>query len=88
MNDNPFSLGDTYAGLRIHIQEPRFEPVITLKTGLCSFQFEREMQMWLNNIFGTRDVTPIKLGQAIVSPIYGFAVMRREDVVKLSGYMS
>jgi len=74
-------------GLSIVSVEERYEPVIKLSEKVpVGDTFRREMNDWLVEMFGMRDVTTIPKGSAII--LGGSRIlMRSRDAVKLSSLL-
>ena len=83
--DNPFLMSSRdlfrFDGIDIISEQPR--PKMKLKPGLCSPEFEAEMNLWLLDFFGLAEPV-VPRGTVYISQMYGFAVMNRQDVAKIS----
>lgn len=78
---NPFEFG----GLKINAVEPKIVPKMALSKNVnVSDEFRADMDAWLLEIFGTRDLTPIERGKFIVSDAFGFIAVRSDDLRVLS----
>lgn len=78
---NPFEFG----GLKINTVEPKIVPKMTLSKNVnVSDEFRADIDAWLLELFGTRDLTPIERGKFIVSDAFGFVAVRSDDLRMLS----
>lgn len=79
----PSSLRMAELGMQVHVVEPRLVPVLSVSESVTmTDEFRQEVNAWLLDMFGSKEICAIPKGQAIV---FGYnVIMRPETAVLIS----
>jgi hypothetical protein len=75
---------DALFGMKIY-EAPEPPPVIQIPAGFkfCSDEFRAKHDLWLLETFGRKEPI-VAMGTAFFSGLYGWAVMNKSDIVRLT----